>query len=153
MRRSEVQTSSKEAADPGRVDLCGISPCGLGDCEPAPDPGKIQHLAALLDKQGVSWRYNTPSAGSSWTRANSICQLRFSRDWSRNVVLQLTMFFRVSPRASLLPRSFKPDKHQITQNEATVPDHPGYPLLPILLVTACIVIIASSLLLPDYCLG
>jgi len=99
MRRSEVQTSSHEAADPGRVDLCGISPCGLGDCEPAPDPGKIQHLAALLDKQGVSWRYSTPSAGSSWTRANSICQLRFSRDWSRNVVLQLTMFFRgITPR-------------------------------------------------------
>jgi hypothetical protein len=82
-------------------------------------------LEALLDKQGVNWRYDTPSAGFSWTRANSICHLRFLPDRSRNVVLQLPIFFGVSPRASLRPRSFQPDKHQITQNEATAPDHPG----------------------------
>jgi hypothetical protein len=51
-------------------------------------------LEALSDKQGVSWRYYTPSAGFSQTRANSICRLRFRPDRSRNVVLQLPIFFQ-----------------------------------------------------------
>ena len=50
-------------------------------------------LVDLLDTQGISWRYYTPSAGSIWTGPNAIRHLRFGPDWSRNVVLQPTQFF------------------------------------------------------------
>jgi phospholipase C len=43
-------------------------------------------LVDLLDAQGVSWRYYTPSAGSIWTGPNAIQHLRFGSDWN-NVIL------------------------------------------------------------------
>jgi len=45
-------------------------------------------LADLLDAQGISWRYYTPSAGMIWTGPNAIRHLRFGRDWSRNVIIK-----------------------------------------------------------------
>jgi len=51
-------------------------------------------LADLLDGQGISWRYYSPSAGSIWTAPNAIHHLRFGPDWSKNVILQSTQFFQ-----------------------------------------------------------
>jgi phospholipase C len=51
-------------------------------------------LADLLDNQGFSWRYYTPSAGSLWTAPNAIWHLRFGPDWSSDVVLQPAQFFQ-----------------------------------------------------------
>ncbi len=47
-------------------------------------------LSDLLDAQGISWRYYTPSAGSIWTGPNAIQHLRLGPDWSKNVILQQT---------------------------------------------------------------
>jgi phospholipase C len=44
-------------------------------------------LIDLLDFNGVSWRYYTPSAGSIWTGPNAIQHLRFGDDWN-NVILK-----------------------------------------------------------------
>ena len=43
-------------------------------------------LMDLLDKQSISWKYYTPSAGMIWTGPNAIQHLRLGPDWS-NVVL------------------------------------------------------------------
>jgi phospholipase C len=49
----------------------------------------FEHLTLmdLLDQQGLSWRYYTPTAGVIWTAPNAIFHLRFGPDWS-NVILQ-----------------------------------------------------------------
>src|SRR4029077_3382356 len=44
-------------------------------------------LIDLLDFNGVSWRYYTPSAGSIWTGPNAIQHLSFGDDWN-NVILK-----------------------------------------------------------------
>ena len=44
-------------------------------------------LSDLLDEQGISWRYYTPSAGSIWTGPNAISHIRDGSDWS-NVIFQ-----------------------------------------------------------------
>ena len=44
-------------------------------------------LSDLLDQQGISWRYYTPSAGSIWTGPNAISHIRNGQDWN-NVILQ-----------------------------------------------------------------
>jgi phospholipase C len=46
-------------------------------------------LIDLLDKNGITWRYYTPSAGSIWTGPNAIRHLRFGNDW-RNVIIRQT---------------------------------------------------------------
>ena len=43
-------------------------------------------LTDLLDNAGVSWRYYTPSATSTWTGPNAISHIRFGSDWN-NVIL------------------------------------------------------------------
>ena len=49
-------------------------------------------LTDLLDDQGISWRYYTPSAGSIWTGPNAISHIRFGSDWN-NVILQPNQIF------------------------------------------------------------
>lgn len=49
-------------------------------------------LTDLLDDQGISWRYYTPSAGSIWTGPNAISHIRLGADWS-NVIMQPTQVF------------------------------------------------------------
>jgi phospholipase C len=44
-------------------------------------------LMDLLDDQGITWRYYTPTAGSIWTGPNSISHLRFGAGWN-NVILK-----------------------------------------------------------------
>jgi phospholipase C len=49
-------------------------------------------LTDLLDNAGVSWRYYTPSAGSTWTGPNAISHIRKGPDWS-NVILDPKQIF------------------------------------------------------------
>ena len=46
-------------------------------------------LTDLLDNQGISWRYYTPTAGSIWTGPNAISHIRFGPAWS-NVIMKPT---------------------------------------------------------------
>ena len=47
----------------------------------------FEHLTLmdLLDDQGISWRYYSPSPGMIWTAPNAIGHLRFGPDW-KNVI-------------------------------------------------------------------
>ena len=64
--------------------------------DPSGDENYVQYpcfehptLTDLLDNQGISWRYYTPSGGSMWTAPNAISHIRLGPDWG-NVVMQPT---------------------------------------------------------------
>jgi phospholipase C len=57
-------------------------------------------LTDLLDNQGISWRYYTPSAGSMWTAPNAISHIRFGPDWD-NVILKNTQVLTDIKRGQL----------------------------------------------------
>jgi phospholipase C len=45
-------------------------------------------LTDLLDSNGISWRYYTPSAGSIWTGPNAIQHMRFGPAWQKVIIPQ-----------------------------------------------------------------
>ena len=47
-------------------------------------------LVDLLDARNITWRYYTPTPGTSWTGPNAIQHLRMGPDWNNNVILQNT---------------------------------------------------------------
>jgi phospholipase C len=72
------------SAPPGEI-VRLINPQGIEDQYQYPC---FDHrtLTDLLNKQGISWGYYTPSAGSIWTGPNAILHMRFGPDWIRVIV-------------------------------------------------------------------
>src|SRR5208283_4644530 len=73
------------------------------ETSPAPEYPCFEHptMSDLLDAQGLTWRYYTPTAGSIWTAPNSIehiCQQQTisgvltctGPDWTNNVIIPQT---------------------------------------------------------------
>jgi phospholipase C len=54
---------------------------------PGPFPCfSYETLADLLDAQNISWRYYAPSITNSWSAYDAISQIRYSSDWTNDII-------------------------------------------------------------------
>jgi phospholipase C len=58
-----------------------------GTALPGPFPCfSYETLADLLDAQNISWRYYAPSITNSWSAYDAISQIRYSSDWTNDII-------------------------------------------------------------------
>jgi phospholipase C len=70
-------THAPQMQQNGYIDKDGIFPCI-----------SVNSLAGLADGAGVSWRYYTPplSASTQWDAYDAISPIRYSQDWTNNII-------------------------------------------------------------------